>query len=579
MKKNLQHYLLITAALICLFGTVANAQSVTIGYADDSTQFYCGAPFTAMFMIYGQAIGYIATDSVSVYHDFGDGSDTLFYVHIPQVSFYTWYYHTYQFPGVYSSLYIVTGSDGSADTLYSPNDVIDSASCGNIDGRIFVDANANCVQDAGETDAAYVPVELWYSSNLFATTYTGSNGYYYFFVPNNPYTIQPGAQIANYGYSVTCPVSGQITIPSVPSANNDFGLTCTPGFDLVANVWSQNFRPGFNRDIYPYLNNYNCQTMNGQAKLILDGTWLSFVSAAIPPTSISGDTLIWNFTSVSNLSSFYPGPVTVFTSVSAPLGDSICVTLLAEPVAGDINPANNTATVCRPITNAQDPNEKHVSPNGDIVSGSWLTYTIFFQNTGNDTAYNVFILDTIDANLDINTFQPIAASHSYYTYIQDGNAVKFDFPGIMLVDSNMNEPLSHGWISYRIKSNTGLTNGTQLNNTAYIYFDFNSAVITNTTVTVINSAVGVLEINDETGSLILSPNPAANQLSVTGYPLSGKGEIEIYDMLGQKLYCEYLLTPNSGLRTNIDVSNLNPGIYFVRLKTGNGISAVKFVKQ
>ncbi|HLG33739.1 MAG TPA: SdrD B-like domain-containing protein, partial [Bacteroidia bacterium] len=242
MKKNLLKLFVIMTAFICMSATVSRAQSVSINYADDSTQFYCGAPFTAMFMIYGQTTGYTLSDSVSVYHNFGDGNDTLFYIHLIQPAFYNGYYHTYQFPGVYSSLYIVTGPDGSADTVYSPNDVIDSASCGDIDGRLYIDANANCVHDAGETDVTYVPVELWYSSQLVATTYTNANGYYYFYVPNNTYTIQPGAQIANYGYSVTCPVSGQITVSSLPSANNDFGLTCTPGFDLVANVWSQLFR-------------------------------------------------------------------------------------------------------------------------------------------------------------------------------------------------------------------------------------------------------------------------------------------------------------------------------------------------
>jgi uncharacterized repeat protein (TIGR01451 family) len=574
MKKILLKLFLITAAFICLSQSAAHAGTVTILNAGDSMQVYCGAPFTVGSTVFGQTTGYASTDSVSVYQNFGDGNDTLFYIVLTQPTFYGWYDHTYQFPGVYSTLYIVTGPDGAADTMYIPNDIIDSANCGNIDGRLYIDANSNCIQDVGETDVAGAPVELWYNSTLLGTTYTSSNGYYYFYVPNNTYTIRPGPQISNYGYNVTCPLSGQITITS-PSTNNNFGLTCTPGFDLQAYVWSQNFRPGFNRDIYPYLRNTNCQNVNGQAKLILDGTWLTFVSSATPPTTISGDTLIWDFTAVSNQGYFDPGPVTVYTSSSAPLGDSICVTLLAEPVSGDTDPANNSATVCRPITNAMDPNEKQVSPDGDIVSGSWLSYTIFFQNTGNDTAYNVFILDTMDANLDMSTFQPTAASHSYYTYIQDGNAVKFDFPNIMLVDSNANEPLSHGWVSYRIKSNTGLPEGTLLNNTAYIYFDFNEAVVTNTTVTVIDNSVAVAEINTAAG-LFISPNPATDQLSLSSQQ-SVMVSVELFDVLGEQVY-HHQQTSNSRQQT-IDVSNLAPGIYMVRVKTDAGIKAAKFVKE
>ena len=76
MKKNLQNYFLLIVAYLCLSGTGSKAQSVTIMYTD-SAQFYCGAPFTATFSIYGQTTGYLNTDSVSVYQNFGDGNDTL----------------------------------------------------------------------------------------------------------------------------------------------------------------------------------------------------------------------------------------------------------------------------------------------------------------------------------------------------------------------------------------------------------------------------------------------------------------------------------------------------------------------
>ena len=34
-----------------------------------------------------------------------------------------------------------------------------------------------------------------------------------------------------------------------------------------------------------------------------------------------------------------------------------------------------------------------------------LQYLIRFQNSGNDTAFTVFIRDTIDASLDLSTFE------------------------------------------------------------------------------------------------------------------------------------------------------------------------------
>ena len=69
--------------------------------------------------------------------------------------------------------------------------------------------------------------------------------------------------------------------------------------------------------------------------------------------------------------------------------------------------------------------------------------------------------------------------------IINGTSVKFNFDGINLPDSNSNEPASHGWITYTIDQVPGLLVGTQIRNTAAIYFDYNAPVITNTTLNTI----------------------------------------------------------------------------------------------
>ena len=52
------------------------------------------------------------------------------------------------------------------------------------------------------------------------------------------------------------------------------------------------------------------------------------------------------------------------------------------------------------VVPAHDPNAITVNPAGDILPGQFLTYTIEFENTGAGTAYDVFILDTLDGNLN-----------------------------------------------------------------------------------------------------------------------------------------------------------------------------------
>jgi uncharacterized repeat protein (TIGR01451 family) len=576
MKKQLQLFIIAMFTCFLLSGIELRAQSVTIMFAGDSSGVYCGAPFSATFIMYGQTTGYTASDSVSVYQNFGDGNDTLFYVLLVQPAFYSMYTHNYQLPGVYNCLYIVTGPDGNADTVFTANDVVDSASCGNINGQLYIDVNSNCIFDTGEPALQNMPVQLIYNSNVFATTYTINNGYYYFYVPNNNYTIQVGAQVANYGYAVTCPVSNQINVANVPSINNHFGLTCTSSFDLQAYVWSQRFRPGFNSIIQPFMHSASCQPVSGQAKLILDNPLISVVNTSVTPDAIVGDTLIWNFSNISWSANF--GYVTVLTSLSAPLGDSICVTFIVEPA--DLNPANNTAIACRPISNSIDPNEKIANPGGNIMSGDWLTYTILFQNTGTDTAYHVFVLDTIEADLDMTTFQPLAASHSYDTYIQSSNVVKFDFPNIMLADSNVNEPLSHGWVTYRIKSMTGLSNGTSINNTAGIYFDFNTAVITNTTVNVIDDGLLVPQIPVSEFSTQVYPNPFTSDASLT--IANNKAQIilmTISDITGKEIMQKQFHLPEGISRYRIRTDGLPAGMYFLNIHSEQINRTIKIVKE
>ena len=90
-------------------------------------------------------------------------------------------------------------------------------------------------------------------------------------------------------------------------------------------------------------------------------------------------------------------------------------------------------------------------------------------------------MDTLDANLDVSSFELLAYSVQPVVQII-GNVARFNFPNINLPDSNSNEPGSHGFVQFRIKLKNGLQLHTAISNTSYIYFDFNSPVQTNTVV-------------------------------------------------------------------------------------------------
>ena len=59
-----------------------------------------------------------------------------------------------------------------------------------------------------------------------------------------------------------------------------------------------------------------------------------------------------------------------------------------------------------------------------------LRYTIRFQNEGYYKAFDITVIDTLDSNLDLATFELLASSHRVETTILEEGVVNFLFPNI-----------------------------------------------------------------------------------------------------------------------------------------------------
>ncbi len=140
---------------------------------------------------------------------------------------------------------------------------------------------------------------------------------------------------------------------------------------------------------------------------------------------------------------------------------------------------------CQNNRGSYDPNDKQATPQGFgpnhlIRPNKTINYLIRFQNTGTDTAIFVNIFDTISPNLDISTLKMGVSSHSYSWQLYDDSVLRIIFSPIMLPDSHINEAASHGFIKYSLQQKAHLANGTVIDNSASIYFDYNLPVQTNT---------------------------------------------------------------------------------------------------
>ncbi|MEP7168282.1 MAG: hypothetical protein ABI855_02830 [Bacteroidota bacterium] len=179
---------------------------------------------------------------------------------------------------------------------------------------------------------------------------------------------------------------------------------------------------------------------------------------------------------------------------------------------------NNSAVLNEFVIGAVDPNDKLVSPAGNGNSGEVhhnqrLHYRINFQNTGTAPALNVIVQDAIDPDLDLSSFLMEGSSHPNVVFIND-RTITWKFLNINLPDSNSSEPLSLGYIEYSILPMQGLADGTDIENSASIYFDFNAPVQTNIVQnTLQTNIVNVPEITS-ISNFIIYPVPASEKLTI-----------------------------------------------------------------
>ena len=86
--------------------------------------------------------------------------------------------------------------------------------------------------------------------------------------------------------------------------------------------------------------------------------------------------------------------------------------------------------------------------------------------------------------------------------------------------------------------------------------------------------VGINEISS-INNILIYPNPAVDQITIENPSFAKDQTIFVYDVQGQFLIQQPLLQA----KTNIDISTLAGGIYYIKVKTEKGTFVRKFVKE
>lgn len=243
------------------------------------------------------------------------------------------------------------------------------------------------------------------------------------------------------------------------------------------------------------------------------------------------------------------------------------------------------AIYCDQAIGSFDPNDKRGFPLGwkeehYIERNQELEYMIRFQNTGNDTAFLVVVRDSLSHLLDASTVRPGASSHPYTFDLSDDGVLTFRFKDILLPDSNVNEPASHGYVQFRVQQQKDLPLGSRLENRAGIFFDFNEAVITNTAFHTIGERLLTFSV-DRPSDLIglrITPNPVADDaIFQLQKPLPGADlHLSLFDATGHIVRDEMFAQPEHRFQRR----GLLPGMYFFRIQqNGKTVASGKVMVQ
>ena len=403
---------------------------------------------------------------------------------------------------------------------------------------------------------------------VYGSTYNGLN------INNGPYTVSisdawlAANELVQADPDITLtfpngngngyPLNAQIEVTC--SNNNtqpDFAFSYAQGLAFLA--------PLQTGSVVVNLCNMRCSnTSNARVTLtfpaILTPLTTGLLNATISGNTISYDVLYLSECDLSTIYFTFNGATPEGTIL--PFSADVVATTGTETIT-----TNNNIVFYGFVLNSYDPNNKvsnkpaYINPN----VAEEIQYVINFQNEGNSDAVNIVIKDTISDLMDLSTFRVAGSNHAVsYTVDQASRLVTFSFANIFLSPADENEEASKGYVVYSIKEKPNLAVNSEIRNTAYIYFDFNPAIITNTASN-INAVLGIEET--EAFELQMFPNPASDVLYIQAAEVSA---VKIFDFTGK-------LVVNTANQHQISTSALSNGIYVVKVTTSQGEATRKLV--
>jgi len=440
-----------------------------------------------------------------------------------------------------------------------------------ITGKTRFDENNNGCDDT-DSSQEFIKIKINDGTNQ-AATFTDAGGNYDFYTNDGSFTLTP--EFENPSYFTISPATATINFPE-----NNNSVT-TQNFCMTANGVHPDVevvfaplnvaRPGFDSNYKIVFKNKGNTTVSGNIVLNFDDNVLDLLSSSPAASSVLTGILTYNY---SNLRPFESREIALEFNLNSPMevpavniGYELVFFATINPVSGDETPEDNAFSFAQTVVGSYDPNDK-LCLEGNSVShtqiGKYLHYVINFENTGTYPAENVVIKDVINPSMfDVNSLQLLNASDAVKFRIT-GNVAEFIFEGIHL-------PIgAHGNVIFKIKTRSDLQIGSEVENAADIFFDYNFPIVTDPA----RTRFETLSTTGFSTELVkVYPNPASNFVQIQSEkPLKS---IELYDIQGRLLLVKETINKNE----TINLSEQTSGIYLLKVISENGSILKKIMKE
>lgn len=454
-----------------------------------------------------------------------------------------------------------------------------------IEGTVFEDANTDCARDKTEKGIKNIQV---YCSGI-GYTYTDSTGKYSFKVPSGTYTI---TENGNDYYPLAPCQPKQYTATAVAAdacrITFDFANVKNVIHDVRIKLWNANIPvPGFKYAQNLVLSNDGTldESVVVAAYKNDNQVGVPIITPGIFDNPAAG--YFTNNTSISlkpgesqNFSLDYSVPTNIPLQTELYFTDSTSYEAPMSNWLNDFTPWNNVHQLRTTVVGSFDPNFIEVSPQGLTDKGyislqdTVLEYMVHFQNTGNYFANKVKVDVILDPNLDWPSLAPGHSSFPAEILLSESGVLTYTFDNIHLYPESWNKALSKGFFIFSVRQKPDLTKGDEIKNYADIYFDYNAAVQTNSTLNTIDYRLNTESHTSNEMVKSIYPNPSNGTVfvqlnDVARSPVS----VRVVDFCGRIVALRDFDQGTSILR--LDTHHLQSGIYFVEVTSGQAAKSIK----